>query len=1137
MTFDELLTQVLALLRRDGRVSDRALRRRFDLDEEYLEDLKAEIIQAKQLAVDEDGAVLVWTGGTATPPTSAGTQERAPLAYTPTYLAEKILAARAALEGERKQVTVLFADIKGSTELIEGLDPEEARRLLDPALHIMMKAVHRYEGTVNQVLGDGIMALFGAPIAHEDHALRACYAALALQSAIQPYAEEVRRTHGMLLQLRVGLNSGEVVVRAIGNDLHMDYSAVGRNTVLAARMEQLAAPGTILLPVATLRLVEGLVQVTALGPVPVKGLTEPVEVFELVGASAMRRRLQAAVARGLTRFVGRQAELDTLSQALTRAAVGQGQVVALVGEAGVGKSRLVYEFVHSLRTQGWRVLESASVSYGKATPYFPVIELLKRYCYLEDRYEPRTIRAKVTGQVLTLDDALQDTLPALLSLLEALPDDSPFRTLDPPQRRQRTLQALKRVLLRESQVQPLLLVCEDLHWIDTETQVLLDSLIDSLPTARLLLLVNYRPEYQHGWGSKTYYAQIRLDPLPLASTEELLQALLGDDPSLEALKQSLIARTEGNPFFLEESVRTLVETGVPVGTPGAYRLAKPLEGLQMPVTVHAVLAARIDRLPLEEKRLLQAAAVIGNEVPLPLLRAIAELSEETLHRGLAHLQAAEFLYETRLFPELEYTFKHALTHDVAYSSVLQERRRVLHAQIVEALEALYAERLTDQVERLAYHALHGEVWDKALMYFRQAGEKAMARPAYREAVGYFEQALSALPHLPEQRYTFEQAIDLRLTLRTALFPLGDLGRMLSILREAETLAVAIDDPRRLAQVSVSLAPYFYFRGAYDQAIAAAQRTLALATASGDIVLHARANYYLGFDYHAQGDYRRAIDCHRQTVASLEGVQRHERFGQVFLPAVAARALLAECHAELGVFAEGRMLGEEGLRIAEAVEHPASRMIASWGIGLLALRHGDLPGALPLLEQAMGICQEADLPFYFPWMAAALGATYTLSGHVTDAVPLLTQALEQTMATEMVVYQVFCSLPLGEAHLRAGHLEEAHALAEHALTLAHAHKERGHQAYALRLLGAIAAQRQPSEHEQTEAHYRQALVLAEELGMRPLVAHCHLGLGTLYLKIGRPEQARAALYAAIDLYHATEMAFWLPQVEAALAQVA
>jgi class 3 adenylate cyclase/tetratricopeptide (TPR) repeat protein len=1136
MTFEEIVDQALAMLQRRGRVAYRTLKRQFNLDDEALEDLKTELIKAQRLAVDEDGDVLVWTGGTTSPEIPAMEQTRAPLSYTPAHLVEKIFLSKTALEGERKQVTVLFADLKGSMELLADRDPEDARAILDPVLERLMAAVHRYEGTVNQVMGDGIMALFGAPIAHEDHAVRACYAALAMQTSVQQYAAEVQRTRGVPIHIRVGLNSGEVVVRSIGSDLHMDYTAVGPTTHLAARMEQMAMPGSILLTPAVLGLAEGFVQVSTLGPVPVKGLEAPVDVYELVGASGIQRRLQATAARGLTRFVGRETEMEALSQALERARAGHGQVVACVGEAGVGKSRLVYEFLHSHRTQGWLILESSSASYGKATAYLPVCDLLKAYCHLEDRDDLRTVRAKVTGQVLTLDAALQDTVPAVLALFEALPADSPFLSLDPLQRRRRTLEALKRVLLRESQVQPLLLVFEDLHWIDSETQAVLDLLVDSLPTARVLVLVNYRPEYQHGWGSKTYYTQVRLDPLPEASADTLLQVLLGDDPGLGPLTQLLIARTQGNPFFLEESVRTLVETGVLVGERGTYRLEKPLDSLQVPATVQALLAARIDRLPPEDKRLLQTAAVIGTEVPWPLLQAIADTTDEVLYRSLAQLQAAEFLYETSLFPERAYTFKHALTHEVAYESLLHERRRTLHAHLVEALEVLAGDRRDDQVERLAHHALRGEVWPKALAYGRQAGDKAQTRSAYREAVVYYEQALNTLPHLPEQRNTREQAIDLRLALRTALFPSGDFGRILAALREAEALAAALDDPHRLAQVSFFLSNYFYNMGAHDQAIAAGQRALALATAGGDVVLCALANRYLGGAYLYQGDYRRAIDCLRQAVTFFDGVWRRERLGQVILPAVNSRAWLAWCHAELGTFAEGRSRGDEGLQIAEAVDHPASLMIASWGIGLLALRQGDLPRALPLLERAVGICQDVDLPAYFPWMAPALGAAYTLGGRVADAIPLLTQAMEQTIATEMGAYQTLCTLPLGQAYLLAGRLEEAQALAEHALALAREHQERGHQAYALCLLGKIASHRERPDYEQGQAQYRQALALAEELGMRPLQAHCHLGLGTLYHQMGCVEQARAELSAAIELYRMMDMTFWLPQTEAALAQV-
>jgi tetratricopeptide (TPR) repeat protein len=524
------------------------------------------------------------------------------------------------------------------------------------------------------------------------------------------------------------------------------------------------------------------------------------------------------------------------------------------------------------------------------------------------------------------------------------------------------------------------------------------------------------------------------------------------------------------------------------------------------------------------------------DVAVPLLQAVTDLAAAELHMHLGHLQTAEFLYETGTLPASAYTFKHALTQEVAYESLLQERRRVLHGRIVEMLERLYPDRLAEQVERLAHHALRGEVWNKALTYCRQAGEKAVAQSAYREAEAYFEQALSTLTHLPETRDMREQAIDLRFALYAALLPLGNSERIVACLREAESLAAALDDPRRLRQVALFLPNRFYRMGAYDQAIAAAQRALALATASGEVGLYAQANYYLGTASQAQGDYRRAIDCFRQTVVSLEGTSPHERFGLPNPPAVQSRAWLAVCYAELGMFAEGRAIGEDGLRIAEAVAHPGGLSRAYHGLGLLALHQGDMPRALLLLEQAMGICQDADLSAWFPLMAAALGAAYTLSGRVADAVPLLMRAMEQTTATEMLDMQGRCSLPLSKAQMLTGCLAEAHTLAEHTLVLAREHQGRGTEAYALHLLGDITARREPPESTLAEAHYQPALALAEELSMRPLQAHCHLSLGQLYAKIGRREQTRAELSTAITLYRAMDMSFWLPEAEVALAPV-
>jgi class 3 adenylate cyclase len=722
---------------------------------------------------------------------------RAPEAYTPKHLAEKILTSKAALEGERKQVTVLFADLKGSMELLADRDPEEARKILDPVLERMMEAVHRYEGTVNQVMGDGIMALFGAPVAHEDHAVRACYAALRMQESVKKYAEEVRRSYAAVVKIRVGMNSGEVVVRVIGSDLHMDYTAVGQTTHLAARMEQLADPGAIVITPDTLELVEGYVEVKSLGPVPVKGLPDPVEVYEVTGAGAARTRLQAAARRGLTRFVGRDAELEQVRRAQQLASSGHGQVAAIVGEAGVGKSRLVYEFTHSHRFQGWLVLEAASVSYGKPTSYLPVIDLLKNYFRIQDRDSYRQIIEKVSERIFTLDEKLRSVLPALLTLLGVPIDDPKWKALEPQQRRRHTHDAVKRILLRESQVQPLCIVFEDLHWIDDETQAVLEALIESLPAVRILLLVDYRPEYRPAWSSKTYYRQVRLDPLPEDTAGELLDTLLGPDSSLDPLKRLIIERTEGNPFFLEESVRTLIETRALLGEAGAYRLARPLGTIKVPPTVQAVLAARIDRLEPAEKTLLQSASVVGKDVPIALLSAIADLSPNALHEQLGRLQAAEFLYESRLFPDLEYSFKHAVTHDVSYASLLGDRRRALHGRIVETIESLAADRLDEHAERLAHHAFEGQRWPKAFAYARAAGERALARFANRDAVALFDQTLAALACLEPTREKQEQAVDLRFALQGALIPLGENVRTLERLREARDLAQELGDASRL----------------------------------------------------------------------------------------------------------------------------------------------------------------------------------------------------------------------------------------------------------------------------------------------------------------------------------------------------
>jgi len=803
---------------------------------------------------------------------------------------------------------------------------------------------------------------------------------------------------------------------------------------------------------------------------------------------------------------------------------GRGQVVSLVGAPGMGKSRLLAEFRRRLSAQRVNYAEGRCWAYGSGTPYLPVVDLLRDHCGIAADDGPEMLRTKVRVSLQQVGLDSDASLPYLLHLLGLPIEADQLAHLSAEARKARTFEAMRQLFLASSRHHPVVLAVEDLHWIDPTSEALLASLVDGLAGAAILMLTTCRSGYRAPWLDKSYAAQIALQPLGLDDSRQVVGRVMRDTALPPALEQQLLARAEGNPFFLEELAYTVREQG---------------EGhspLAVPDTIQAVLAARVDRLPRPEKDLLQAASVLAKDIAVPLLQAIAERPEATLQQELAHLQAAEFLYETRLFLEQAYTFKHALTHEVAYASLPHERRRALHARIVEALEARTGDGMVEPVDHLAHHALQGEVWDKAVAYGRQTGEKALARSAYREAVACFEQALGALPHLPETRDTREQAIDLQLALRSAARPLGDFERILAALHEAESLAEALDDHGRLAQVSRFLSNYFYLMAAYDQAIAAAQRALALAVAEGAVVLRALANQYLGVAYQVQGDYCRAIDCFRQTVAFLEGARRHERFGEAFLPAVFSRACLALCHSELGTFAEGGALGAEGLRIAEAVDHPASLMWAYWGFGRLSLRQGDLHRALPRLERAVSICQDADLPAWFPRMAVALGEAYTLVGRIADAVALLTQAMEQSVATERAHYETLCRLSLGEAQVLAGHLEEAHALAEHALALAQEHQERGHQAHALRLLGEIAARCDPPEAEQAKARYQQALALADDLGMRPLQAHCHRGLGTLYSRTGQQRQARTELLAAVALYRTMEMTFWLPETEAALAEV-
>ena len=1080
-----------------------------------------------------------------------------PLASSPLYTpsAAQPSAQTAASEGtwEHKPVAVLAIELTWP-----GLTAPEALgdtpwRVTAAWQHIIVEQVREFGGVVLQRSPSLLLVAFGTPQTLEQLPQRAVQAALALRQRVVAAPDG-----GPCPEMRLVGHWGPLLVDVQAPDPTAHLQALGETLAWPVRLLGQASPGEILLSLELGVLVEGWYELEAREVSLAGQPPRPARVYAVVRPKPQWAGLERHRQRPLSRFVGRDQELATLQGLMPLVEEGQGQVVGLMGEPGMGKSRLCYEgitrhlsFPPSTCVTGeracmcyegitrhlsspWTHLQTQAVAYGQAIPYLPMIDLLKVYFRLDDCDRAPTIRDKVTATLLALDAALQPTLPAFLTLLDVPVEDPHWQALGPPQRRQRLLDAIKRLILRASQAQPLLLIVENLHWIDTETQACLDSLVESLPTAHLLLLVTYRPEYQHGWGHKTYYTQLRLDPLPYEHIQVLLEALLGNEGSLVPLKQRMLVRTQGNPFFVEESVQSLIETGGVVGEPGAYHLGTPSQTLQVPATVQAVLAARIDRLPAEAKHVLQTAAVIGTEVPVPLLQAVAELDEERLHWGLAQLQAAEFLYETWRLPERAYTFKHALTQEVSYGSLVQGRRRALHARIVEALEALAGDHVVGEyVERLAHHALRGEVWDKAVTYCRQAGVRAYDRAAFREAVASFDQALQALERLPEPSNTRALVLDLRLALGCALGSLGEYRRWLALLGEAEALARALDDRARLGRVLAGLATARRITGDYDGAMVASWQALELAAELGESALQRQASFQLGLTYHCLGDFGQAAEVLRRNVEAADQESGTPRTDW----RIRFRAWLTLPLSALGAFAEGRRYGEEALRLATLEGRGLTPIIAHSWLGVLYLAQGDLEPAIRVLEQGLPLCRASGNQAFVPVIMAGLGAAYARQGRLTEGRALLEEADSEAIRTGALGDRSVWVAWLSEVYRLAGHDEEAWQHARQELDLARQQKARGEEALALHQLGVVQAHAAPPEAVQAEAHYQQALTLAQELGMRPLVAHCHRGLGILYARIGRQEQARTELATAIELYRAMDMTFWLPEAEAALAKVA
>ncbi len=1008
-----------------------------------------------------------------------------PHSYTPKHLADKILTSRSALEGERKQVTVLFADVKGSMDLQEGVDPEEWHRIMDRFFTILTDGVHRFEGTINQYTGDGIMALFGAPIAHEDHAQRACYAALHLRDELRRYADELRVTQGLNFSVRMGLNSGEVVVGKIGDDLRMDYTAQGHTVGLAARMEQLAEPGKVLLTEYSAQLISGFFALRDLGQSAVKGVRAPLRLYELEGVGRLRTRFDVARARGLSRFVGRADEMTTLEAALAQAIQGQGRVVGVVAEPGTGKSRLCFEFVERCRARGLVVNEAHAVAHGKSIPFLPVLEMLRHIFDVSEQEADRTAREKIAGRLLLLTRDFEDALPFLFDFLGIPDPERPVPRMNPDERQRRLFGILRRLVHARSQREPVVMLIEDLHWIDAASEMFLERLVESVTGTRTLLLVNFRPEYRAGWVQKSYYQQLPLLPLGREAITELLRELLGTDASMTHLKQLIEERTGGNPFFIEEVVRALFAGGALVreaGTSGHAVLGRPVDEIQIPSTVQAVLTARIDRLPEREKEVLQTAAVIGKVFAEPVLRRVGELPEPELAATLRGLVAAEFLDERALYPEAEYAFRHPLTQEMAYRSQLGGRRARVHAAVARVIAELYAGKLDERAALLAHHWEAAGDALEAARWSRRAAEW-IGLSNFPEALRHWRKIRALIEGLPESAETRE----LGATAGAQIFSLGiRLGMSgedpTALLAELKTLAEESQDQRLRATMLAAPAVAAAMSGQAEEAIEPLREATRLADETEDAGLKLALRAVLVIALFFSGRLREALAMIEEALARAPALPElgTDIFG--FSPLIMLLMSRGQLLRHTGRLEEAARALDRATALAQEHRQLEILVVAHQAYVDLAWLTGDTRPAMEHARRAVEAAEALGSAFSRSQAYGALGLAYRLNQQWDEAAAACEQSLAILRESRTgIADEAFKVAGLAEVYLHQGKEQLARTTAEEAVTFASRY-QRVAECYARLILARVllATEGAPAASAIQEALMR-ALALVEETG--------------------------------------------------------
>jgi len=1026
-----------------------------------------------------------------------------PQAYTPKYLADKILKNRSSIEGERKLVTVLFADVANYTSVAEKLDPEEVHQIMDGCFRILMAEIHRYEGTINQFTGDGVMALFGAPVAHEDHAQRACLAALSIQKTIEGYGDKISGQHGADFNLRIGLNSGPVIVGTIGDDLRMDYTAMGDTTNLASRMETMAAPGTVRVAGNTHRLTRDYFEFKSLGEVAIKGKEKTQQAYELVRPSVVETRIQASVARGLTKFVGRRKQMEALEESFEKARSGAGQIVGIVGEAGIGKSRLLLELRDRLPRQAYTYLEGRCLHFGGAMPYLPILDILKSYFHIKEEHREYLIKQKVRKRLSQLDDKLLCFLPSFQELLSVQVEDEKHLQVAPQQRRQRAFDAIRDLLILESQESPVILAVEDLHWIDKTSRDFLDYLIGWLAKSHILLVLLYRPEYTHTWGSKSYYTHVGLPQMSSDTGAELVQAILEEGEVVRELRKLILGRTSGNPLFVEELTHSLLENGSILRQDNQYLLTRQATTVMVPDTIQGIIAARMDRLEESLKRIMQVASVIGREFAYRLLAATAG-TKEALKSSLLNLQDLEFIYEKQLVPELEYIFKHALTQEVAYNSLLSKRRKLLHGQIAGAIEKVYAERLEEHYELLAYHYVSSDNTAKAVEYLDLANRKAEQAHAMEDALAYFEQAMNLMDTLPDTASNRERRLSLLVNQSAVFQLLFRHPEYHELLKRYENLAIDLPDSELAGIFYARLAQCESVFGHYREAVRVGTEAASLCEAEGSLENAGFAYSMVQVACLWSGNLSRTIAL-KQDVLRMMRKQHNLRFYvYAFVFSAWAKALKGRWKAALKE-------GQEALRAAEKASDESLISFSGWFLSGVNTLKGDLEQALTLAHRAY---ESAPTLADKTWTQVAMAWALCHAGEPLKATELLEEILPLFRAGRYVSAILQSMLVLAEACRMTRRYDEAGKLLSEVLETSRRSEARGYLAWAYRVLGEVHLE---TDLPRAGPAFEQSVALFREIGADNELAKSWAGFGRYLACSGRTTEGREYLSKALATF--------------------